>query len=130
MSMERKTKVLLIDDDDGFCLFVRKKLNDTGQFEVMAATKGTDGLQIARTLWPDIILLDLVMPDFSGEEVAEELKKHQETAAIPKIFLTALAPNEKPDVDILKKTGNSYFAGKPLRAKDLAVTIKRVLKIK
>ena len=125
--MEQKAKVLLIDDDEGFCFFVRKKLNDTGYFEVLTASKGTEGLELARTQWPDIILIDIVMPDLSGEEVAEKLNNQPETMDIPKIFLTALAADEEPDIGVLKKIKGSHFIAKPLRPKDLMMAIRNIL---
>jgi DNA-binding response OmpR family regulator len=123
----RLKKVLIIDDEEDFCFFVRENLNNTGQFEVFVATNGTYGVDLARNRLPDIILLDLMMPGVSGEQVVEKLKETPETALIPRIFLTALATREDTDGSVLKKSGASYFIAKPVRTKELVMAINEVL---
>lgn len=126
--MEIKTKVLIIDDEEDFCFFVRENLINTGQFEVYVATNGAYGLELARTRLPDIILLDLMMPDMSGEEVAAELRETAETAGIPRIFLTALATRSDTGGSVLKKSGESCLIAKPVRTKALISAINEVLR--
>ncbi len=125
--MDSKTKVLIIDDEEDFCFFVRENLNHTEQFEVFVATNGVYGVDLARRQKPDIILLDLMMPDMSGEQVADELNQSDEIAGIPKIFLTALATRADTGDNVLKKTGDSYFIAKPVRTKELVAAIREVL---
>ena len=125
--MDSKTKVLIIDDEEDFCFFVRENLNYTEQFDVFVATNGAYGIDLARRRKPDIILLDLMMPDMSGEQVAEELNRSEETAGIPKIFLTALATRADTGDNVLKKTGLSYFIAKPVRTKELIAAIREAL---
>ncbi len=125
--MDSKTKVLIIDDEEDFCFFVRENLNHTGRFEVFVATNGAYGIDLARRRKPDIILLDLMMPDMSGEQVAEELNRSEETAGIPKIFLTALATRADTGDNVLKKTGGSCFIAKPVRTKELIAAIREAL---
>ena len=125
--MDSKTKVLIIDDEEDFCFFVRENLNYTEQFDVFVATNGAYGIDLARRRKPDIILLDLMMPDMSGEQVAEELNRSDETAGIPKIFLTALATRADTGDNVLKKTGLSYFIAKPVRTKELIAAIREAL---
>lgn len=126
--MSLKTKVLIIDDEEDFCFFVRENLINTGEFDVFVATNGTYGIELARTRSPDIVLLDLMMPDMSGEQVAEELKARPETAGIPRVFLTALATKADTGGNVLKKSGESYFIAKPVRTKELVAAIKERLK--
>ncbi len=126
--MSLKTKVLIIDDEEDFCFFVRENLINTGEFDVFVATNGTYGIELARTRSPDIVLLDLMMPDMSGEQVAEELNAKPETAGIPRVFLTALATKADTGGNVLKKSGESYFIAKPVRTKELVAAIKERLK--
>ena len=125
--MNRKRKVLIIDDEEDFCFFVRENLDNTGMFEVFVATNGAYGIELARTCLPDIILLDLMMPDMTGEQVAEALKESSQTSGIPKIFLTALVTKEDTGTNVLKKSGDAFFIAKPVRTKELVVAIRKVL---
>lgn len=127
--MGKRKRVLVIDDDTVFCLFVRRKLNDTGEFEVLVATNGAHGIELARTQSPDIILIDLVIPDIPGDRIAAQLKNFPETSDIPTIFMTALAGEEDTSVNILQQMGESYLLSKPVRAEMLAMTIKDVLEM-
>jgi len=127
MTLTPKTKVLIIDDEEDFCFFIRENLNNTGMFDVFVATNGAYGIELARTRSPDIILLDLMMPDMSGEEVAAELNELPQTLPIPKIFLTALATRGDAGNSVLQKSGRSYYIAKPVRTRELIMAIKEVL---
>ena len=73
--MTRNIKVLVIDDEVDFCYFVKKNLMRDGMFDVIIATNGKDGIELAKNEEPDIILLDLFMPDMPGEDVADCFKR-------------------------------------------------------
>ena len=126
--MIKQKKVLIIDDEEDFCFFVRENLLNTGMFDVFVATNGQHGIRLARSEKPDIVLLDLVMPDYPGEEVANILSEDEATAQIPIIFVTALATREDTDSSGLKKNGNAYFLSKPVRTRQLVYAIGEVLK--
>jgi DNA-binding response OmpR family regulator len=125
--MTRKIKVLTIDDEADFCFFVTKNLVQEGTFDVIIATSGKEGIELAKNERPDIILLDLVMPDMPGEDVAAALKEKSATANIPILFITALASKD----DIVdredNKIGNNYILPKPVRTKKLIETILKIL---
>ncbi|MCF8111323.1 MAG: response regulator [Desulfobacteraceae bacterium] len=126
MNREKK-KVLVIDDEEDFCFFVRENLLNSGRFDVVIATTGTRGIELAATEMPDIILLDMVMPDVSGETVLEELRQNPATASIPVIFLTALVTRQDTGKDVFKKIGDSYFIAKPLRTRELISAIDQFI---
>ncbi|MFW6333796.1 MAG: response regulator, partial [Desulfosalsimonas sp.] len=125
-----KTKVLVIDDEEDFCFFVRENLKASGRFEVIIATSGKRGIELAETEMPDIILLDMVMPDMSGEDVLEALKENPHTADIPLVFLTALVTRQDTGESIFKKIADSYFIAKPVRTRELIAAIDGVLEQK
>ncbi len=82
-------RVLVIDDERGFCQLVEQMLETTGRvFEVSSAYSGTDGLQVMRSLRPDLVLLDLAMPHMDGFEVLEAVKQDAALLSIPIILLT------------------------------------------
>ncbi len=121
-------KILLIDDEEDFCHFVKLNLEDTGKFEVSTATNGSEGLELAKEKRPDLILLDLLMPIMDGSEVAEHLLKDEATKNIPIVFVTALT--RKKEVDSHYGTiGGRTFLAKPVTPEELIKCIERVLEI-
>jgi CheY-like chemotaxis protein len=126
--MAKNVKVLVVDDEVDFCYFVKKNLMHEGIFDVITATNGKDGIEMAKSELPDIILLDLVMPDMPGEDVAAALKDNPATANVPILFITALA--SKDDIVDRKenKIGNNYILPKPVRTKKLIETILNILR--
>lgn len=88
MEEESRFKVLLVDDEKSNLDILHHLLMDKHQ--VFIAKNGHTGLKQAREVLPDIILLDIIMPDLDGFEVITELKRHNETANIPVIFITTV----------------------------------------
>jgi CheY-like chemotaxis protein len=125
--MKENIKVLVIDDEVDFCYFVQKNLMRDGLFDVLVATNGNDGIELAKNEEPDIILLDLFMPDMPGEDVADALKENTATADIPILFVTALASNDDIVDNEENKIGNNYILPKPIRTKKLIETIMKIL---
>lgn len=125
--MQEKIKVLIIDDEVDFCYFVKKNLDQNGLFDAIVATNGNDGIKMAKNEKPDIILLDLFMPDMPGEDVADALKENVITAKIPILFVTALATNTDIVDDAENKIGNNFILPKPIRTKKLIETILKIL---
>ena len=82
---------------------------------------------MAKSEKPDIILLDLFMPDMPGEDVAAALKEKASTAKIPILYVTALATNDDVIEGKENKIGNNYILPKPVRTKKLIETIVKIL---
>ncbi len=125
--MADKIRVLIIDDEVDFCYFIQKNLMRDGRFNVLVATNGKDGIELAENELPDIILLDLFMPDMPGEDVAAALKENITTEDIPILFVTALATNDDIANRNENKIGNNYIMPKPVRTKKLIETILDIL---
>ena len=125
--MPENIKVLVIDDEVDFCYFVKKNLTQNGLFDVIIATNGKDGIELAENEEPDIILLDLFMPDMPGEDVAAALKENAATADIPILYVTALATNDDIVDSKENKIGNNYILPKPVRTKKLIEIIMNIL---
>ena len=86
--------VLVIEDEADVLELLRYNLDRAG-FRVLLAGDGRSGLAEARAAKPDVIVLDLMLPEMPGEDVCRELKAGGETAAIPVIMLTAKAQPEE-----------------------------------
>ncbi len=125
--MQSKIKILLIDDEKDFCFFVKGNLENTGEFKVIATSSGKGGIKLACKEKPDLILLDLNMPETSGDEVAQFLSDRPETKAIPIVFLTALITEDEVGSERMANIGGNNFIAKPVTTKDLIANIKKIL---
>src|SRR6266850_3746679 len=106
-----KRKILLVDDEPVFTRVMRAYLEDTGKFEVCMENDPTRVLSAARRFKPDLILLDVIMPDMDGGEVAYQLKADPGMSKVPIIFLTAVVSKE----DVSRH--GSVIGGNPFLAK-------------
>ena len=113
-----KKRILIIDDEKDFTRLIKLNLEQTGEYEVREENEGVRGLYAAREFKPDLILLDVLMPDIDGGDVCYQLKNDKDTSNIPVIFLTAAVNKE----DIKKHggiMGGHFFIAKPVEIKDL-----------
>ena len=90
-----KKKILVIDDEETFTEVVKFNLEETGKYEVIVENKGSQGFDAAKKFRPDLILLDIIMPDTVGDKVAFELKNSEDTKNIPVILLTEIVTKEE-----------------------------------
>ena len=127
--MFRKARILVIDDEEDICHFTKTVLERTGKFEVAVSTDSARGIALAKTNQPDLIILDINMPNIDGGEVAQTLQDYKSTCAIPVIFLTALLKKEEIE-DKSGKIGIHTYIAKPATAKELIEKIESTLKIK
>ena len=82
-------RALIIDDDGDLLMLLRRTLEFTAGWEVHTASSGAAGLDLARTLTPDVVMVDVMMPEMDGYEFATRLKADAATAHIPVVLLTA-----------------------------------------
>jgi two-component system alkaline phosphatase synthesis response regulator PhoP len=118
------TRVLVIDDEAPIRLLCRVNLEAEG-IEVLEASDGPKGLDLARAEQPDVVLLDVMMPGLDGWRVAEELLADARTRGIPIIFLTARAEfrDRARGLDI----GGVDYVTKPFNPLDLAPLVRGLL---
>ena len=119
-------KLLVIDDEEYFCRAVKKAIEMKRDFQVLTATRGDEGLRLARTQKPDLILLDIVMPGMMGTQVAEELSQDPATASIPVIFVTAIVKKEETG-RARGCLGGRMFIAKPVVVDELLKKIDSLL---
>lgn len=110
-----KKNILIIEDDEFFRELVSKELASAG-FAVSAAVDGKKGLEKVQSSKPDLVLLDLLLPNVDGFEVLATLKKDSKTASIPVIILSNL--DSKEDIEKGLKLGASDFLIKSQFASD------------
>lgn len=97
VSLDRFPRILIVDDNPDVRRLIRRILQSQGEYKLYEATNGLEAIEMARRELPNLIILDLMMPEMDGFAVLNELKKSPETAEIPVIVVTAkeLTPNEK-----------------------------------
>ncbi len=120
--MEAKKKILVVDDERGLAKIIRLNLEQDG-FEVVEANNGTQAMEKLRTTLPDLILLDVMMPDIDGFTV---LKMIREIGNIPVIMLTAKG-QEEDKVKGLELGADDYVT-KPFSPRELTSRIRAVLR--
>jgi two-component system OmpR family response regulator len=84
-------RVLLVEDDPDILKVASLALRFDGRFHVLQASSGSQGLALARKEQPDLVVLDVMMPDMDGYETLKRLKADEATSEIPVVFLTARA---------------------------------------
>ncbi|HRT08986.1 MAG TPA: response regulator, partial [Candidatus Paceibacterota bacterium] len=91
-----KIRILVVDDEDSITRMLKLNLEQTQFFEVRTESRGEAALRAAQEFHPRLIILDIMMPDLGGDEVAAVLRNHPLTRNVKIIFLTALAQPNHP----------------------------------
>lgn len=121
-----KSLILIIDDDADFSLMVKMNLESMGNFEVIISSSSKEGLVQAQKTKPDLILLDLVMPEIDGFEALKSLKKNPGTKDIPVVMLT-VKDDEVSKLKALQLYSEAYIT-KPIGADELKAVVDKILK--
>jgi DNA-binding response OmpR family regulator len=118
-------RILCVEDDPEMIDLMRLILSRRG-FEVKGAAGGTEGLRLVRQELPDLVLLDLMMPDMDGWEVYQQMKADEKTRNIPVIVVTAKAQNIDRVLAMHIAKVDDYIT-KPFSPQELLVSVERVL---
>lgn len=119
-------KKVLVVDDNANNLLLEKDLLEVAGFTVFEAENAADGIAIARREKPDIILMDVRLPDMRGTEAAKILRQDPETVDIPIVFVTSSVMAE--GIEVIKEIANSGFIGKPINTRTFVQEIRQVMK--
>jgi DNA-binding response OmpR family regulator len=122
--MADKQRILVVDDEPDLVETVSFRLEANG-YEVITATDGQDGLTKAREEYPDLIILDLMLPKMNGYEVCTMLKQDSRYQNIPVILFSAKA--QEKDERIGRECGANSYVRKPFQAKELLDAIQSLL---
>ncbi len=122
------TKIAIVEDDLAIAQMYRMKFEVEG-FEVQTAENGLLGLKLIEEMKPDIVLLDLMMPEMNGDEVLDKVRSNDWGKDIPVIILTNLSEQEAPAK--LKTLGvKRYIVKAEMTPKQVAELVKTELKTK
>jgi len=125
--MENATvkRILCIEDEPEMIDLIKLILGRRG-YEVLGATGGIEGARLVRKLLPDLVLLDLMMPDMDGWEVYQQMKADQTTRNIPVIVVTAKAQNIDKVLGLHIAKVDDYIA-KPFGPQELMDSVERII---
>lgn len=116
-------KILLIDDDESIATVFETALKKDGH-EVFIAQEGQTGVELAKTKKPDVILLDQLLPDMSGNEILKVLKSDSHTSSIPVMLLSNYGQQELIQ-EAIHNGAAEYILKYKIQPEDLCNSIKR-----
>lgn len=119
-------KILVVDDDPVIANLLLTRLSAIG-YEVITASDGRQGLDLAKEKVPDLIIADLLMPVMDGSTMAAELKDEPELCDIPVIFLTCMV-SESETLETEHHIGGHMFFAKPFDSSELMDTVAKLIK--
>ncbi|MDQ7010908.1 MAG: two-component system response regulator [Mariprofundaceae bacterium] len=119
---------ILIVDDEAHNLKLLARILKHGNYEIYQASNGKEALEAVRSYKPDIILLDIIMPEMNGFEVTKRLKEDKLTKHIPIIILTALEDQDSRTQGLA--IGAEEFISKPINANEILMRVRNLLRLK
>jgi len=122
-----KKRVLIVDDNASLADTLKVNLEMAGGFDVQVETQSVNALKVARQFKPDVVLLDVIMPEKDGGMVAAELHADQDLKQVPIIFLTSIVDRSEA-VRHGGFLGNEPVLAKPFTMNELLPLIEKVCK--
>jgi len=121
------TRIAIIEDDQTISQMYRMKFEADG-FEVQLADNGKRGVELVESFKPDIILLDLQMPEMGGDEALAEIRKHDWGKSLPVIILTNMGQEESPK-SLKSLNVSSYIVKADLTPSQVVGRVKQTLSL-
>ena len=123
--MDSNKSILIIDDDDWSQRILTRSLKSFGYKTIYTASDGFEGLNLAFSQKPALILLDLMIPEVSGHMILKMLKSIQATRNIPVLIVSALS--DEANINLAKKYGAAGYITKPFTNSGLHVKLAEIL---
>lgn len=122
--MEKHRKILIVDDDENIIQTLKMRLEANG-YKVFTASNGVEGLEQAKEVGPDLILLNIMMPRLDGIMTTLKLKGIGLTKSIPVIIMTGI--KEKEEMVLARHVGAADYITKPFEHDELLKKISKLL---
>ncbi|HSX39056.1 MAG TPA: response regulator [Candidatus Saccharimonadales bacterium] len=119
-------KILIVEDEPELLTAVAEKLEST-QYQLFYAHNGEEGLRMAMSEKPDLILLDLIMPVMNGQDMLENLRNNDWGKSVPVIILTNVDPNDTTIDNVVKNTPAYYFIKSNTTLEEIADKVSELL---
>jgi len=125
--MGQKRSILLVDDDVDSSQMVKMILEKTGLYAVSICNRGSEAFQIIQDTRPELVLLDIMMPDADGTDIADRIQKEKSLALTKIVFMTSLvSQNEVLNHSMI---GGHAFISKPISSENLLQRVKGFFEI-
>jgi len=116
----------VVDDEVTLTKMVKLNLERSGNYEVRTENLGSKAVQAAREFNPALILLDVMMPDMTGDEVSQQLREDEQLSKIKLVFMTAIVTKDETE-NMGNNIGGNEFLAKPVKTNELIATIEKML---
>lgn len=117
-------KVLIVDDDPGIRMLLSKFLQREG-FETLMAENGLEGVEIAKKQQPDLIIMDVVMPQMDGLTAARLIKFYKPLSNVPVLFLTA--KDAEKEIELAQEVRAEVYITKPFDVRQVIDVVKEIV---
>ncbi len=124
--MDRPKRILILDDDVSFTRLMKMNLEANGAYEVHVENSPARALVAAGAARPDLILLDVLMPEPEGPKIAAAIRQNPQLQSIPIVFLTAVISRNRT-IASQRGAPPQEFLSKPISVEDLIGTIERLI---
>jgi two-component system OmpR family response regulator len=116
--------ILIVEDEPDIQMLAEMSLKDIGQLNVKIANDGAEALEVLKHWRPDLILMDIMMPNLTGPQTIARLREDAVTATIPVVFMTA--KSEQEGLDRYRRLGAADIISKPFDPMTLAAQLHRI----
>lgn len=123
----QKKKILLVDDEPGFTRLLKLNLEKAGPYEVRVENSGSKAAAAVQEFKPDLVFLDILMPDMDGATAAAQIRNREETRGTRIVFLTAVMTKEESTRMMRGAIGNIPCVAKPVTTEEIVAVIEREL---
>ena len=125
--MGQKRSILIVDDDVDASQIVKMILEKTGLYTVSVCNRGSEAFKIIQDTRPEMVLLDIMMPDADGTDIADQIQKDKSLASTRIVFMTSLVSK----TEVLKNSviGGHPFIAKPVSSETLLQRVKGLFEI-
>ena len=123
---DKKRKILLVEDDSMIVEMYKLRFEEEG-FEVTVTEKGSEAIELASSLKPDIMLLDIILPEVDGFNILQSLKSEEKTKSLPILMLTNLA-QESDKEKAISMGANDYLVKSQHTPSDVLQKVKEIIK--
>lgn len=122
-----KTRVLIVDDDEPLLEMLHEYFSEVEEFELEVARTGFDAGAKTLSFMPDVILLDIMLPDINGKDVLRSIKSNAKTSRIRVVAVSGMIEQEK--IKELYDCGIELYVPKPFDLSELVQTVKRIARV-
>ena len=124
MAIEQRKKILIVDDERLMRAVLQHNVILAG-YDVIVASNGREAMQKIQEVTPDLIVVDLVMPDMNGFEMLRRIRSNKETMQTPVIVVSAL--QSQTDIEEAKASGADIYLTKPIKPEEFIKHVKKYL---